>query len=666
MAETALIYAVEDIATDGAPTLEIYRRPGILDLDYDTVKGWGIQATGQRPDFVWFRGDLYLVGGFSRVLVRHRLGTRWWPAGIRQPDAVTSVVEGSGSGGSPGQCLAYSTFIHKVGERLMAESNPSNVIQLADQTGLGYDWTLQTSGAEERTTDVRCYRSMNGGPYRLAAEVPYGTGTFTENVKTNQLLQTGPSGHYLPPFGVSFAAKAFGRMWYARTNEYPHRVWGSQPGNPQYVNITDYRDTEDREPITGMAKSRDVLLVFCLTSVYILRKHGSSGFNFTLQKIDSAVGCTSHWAIKEIHNKLWFPSPDGVWLYDGGLRYAMADVREFWKQDYEANRSEFANAFAIDDRAGKNYLLYVPRPGKPAFTAGHANAADIGTVAYVGNYLNFEPSIGGQNMEPDWSMDLYNRLATCAVYSQLGEVLLCWDDAEVRLFDPNNDDDDGDTFGKELQILTGHQLFMEPDDQPPRGRRGRRAPADGRQSQYLVEERPRSIREMGRGRHPAGRSEVRPEERALHGAREGDRPGAVRLLQGWPESRDELPRVWRLPHARVCWTRPRGPRRACRRRLHRHAPVREPVDESAGHEERTRGADVESPPRDRRERCGRRLHHHARHQAQRRRRGVLREGPPGQLGEPASDRQPGRHPRDRREHGRGIHRRRDRAIRRRK
>jgi len=459
--ETQLIYAVEGIAIDGSPTLDLYRRPDVLDLDYETVKSWGVIATGSKPDFVWFRGDLYCVGGFSRVLVRHRSESVWRAAGIRQPTDFLSVVEGVGAGGSPGQCLAYTTFIHKQGARLLAESNPSNVVELPDQTGKGYVWTLQSTTAEARVTQVRGYRSMNGGNYRLAFEVPYGTTTFTENVKTNQLLQTGPSGHYIPPYGVSFAAKAFGRMWYARTNEYGHRLWGSQGGLPQYVPLTNFRDTDDRETITGLAKSRDVLIVFCLNSTYILRKHGSSGFDFTLQKIDSAVGCTSHWAIREIHNKLWFPSTDGVWLYDGGLRFAMEDVRNFYRADYEANRDSFKEAFAIDDRTGKNYLLFTPRPSKLTFGR---EPTPVGTVCYVGNYVNFEPSIGGENAEPDWSLDLYERIHTSAVYSEIGETIIASEDFAIRQFDEENDDDDGDTLQKHMVILTGHQLFMDPGD----------------------------------------------------------------------------------------------------------------------------------------------------------------------------------------------------------
>ncbi len=460
MPETALIYAVESVATDGSPILEIWRRPALVDLTYAKVKTWGVIATGQKPDFVWFRGDLYLIGGYSRVLVRHKQETRWRPAGVRAPDAAVSTVEGAGSGGSPGQCIAYQTFVHKQGARLLAESNPSIVSELPNQTGKGYDWTFQTSGYEERVTHVRGYRSMNGGPYRLALEVPIGTTTYFENVKTNQLLQTGPSGHYIPPFGLSFAAKAFGRMWYARTQEYPHRLWGSQPGQPQYIPLTNFRDTDDREAITGLAKSRDVLIVFCLNSTYILRKHGSGAFDFTLQKLDSAVGCVSHWGIREIHNKLWFPGTDGVWVYDGGFRFAMADIRDFYRADYEANREPFKRGFSIDDKTGKNYVFYIPRPGAPAF----AREDSVGTVSYVGNYVNFEPSLGGQNPEPDWSLDLYGRLHTAAVYSEIGEVIIASEDAKIRKFDEDNDDDDGDALQKHLVILTGHQLFMKPGD----------------------------------------------------------------------------------------------------------------------------------------------------------------------------------------------------------
>lgn len=463
--ETSLLYAGVEFP-EAEPEVTMYRRPSVVDVDYDTIRGWGVLATGKRPCFVWYRGDLYNIGGFSRPLVRHRADARWLPAGIRAPEGTLVCVTGTGSGGSPGEALCYVTYLHKQGALLMAESNRSNIIQLTGQTGAGYDWTLPTTGAEHRVTHVRLYRSMNGGPFRKAAEVPYGTPAFTENVKTNLLLQSGPgSGHYPPPNGCAYGQKAFGRMWYARTSEHPYRIWGSEAGDPQYVPLTNYRDTSDREPITAIARSRDATIIFSLTSAYLLRQYGSGAFDFTLQKLDSAVGCTSHWGVLEVHNKLVFPAQDGIWQYDGGFRYLMADIRNFWSEDYERDRLPFLDSFAMDHKRDKNYVLFTPRPDKPTF-----QGVTVGTVAYVGNYLNSEPSIGGQNAQPDWSVDVHDRVAQSALYSAVGEVLVAWDDGEIRIESDTDPDDDGDALLKHLTAISPHLAFQDEGDDQESGK----------------------------------------------------------------------------------------------------------------------------------------------------------------------------------------------------
>ncbi len=464
--ETALLYT--GVAyPDAEPEVTIYRRPSVIDTTYTEVRSWGVLTTGKRPCFVWFRGDLYNIGGFSRPLVRHRVDARWLPAGLKSSNATLVVVEGSGSGGSSGEALCYITLLHKQGELLLAESNRSNIVQLTGQTGKGYDWTLpDKSAAEVRATHVRGYRSMNGGSFRKAFEVPLGTPSFTENVETNLLLQEGPgSSHYPPPNGTAYGEKAFGRMWYARTSEHPYRLWGSAAGDPQYVPLTNFRDTSDREPITAIAKSRDATIIFSLTSAYLLRQYGGGAFDFTLQKLDSAVGCTSHWGVKEIHNKLIFPAQDGVWMYDGGFRYLMSDIRNFWSADYESDRLPFLDSFAMDHKRDKNYVLFTPRPDKPLF-----EGQTVGTVAYIGNYLHSEPSIGGQNSQPDWSVDVADRTAESALYSSVGEVLVAWDDGEIRIEDDTDPDDDGDALQKHLTAVGPHLTFQDEGDDVESGK----------------------------------------------------------------------------------------------------------------------------------------------------------------------------------------------------
>src|SRR3990172_7294763 len=109
-----------------APEATLLRKPSMVSLTYAAAKNFGLLATGSRPCFVWFRGDLYDVGGYSRPLVFHRVDARWLPAGIRGPEQVLAVVAGASAGGSPGEALCVITFAHKQGDLLLAESLPSN------------------------------------------------------------------------------------------------------------------------------------------------------------------------------------------------------------------------------------------------------------------------------------------------------------------------------------------------------------------------------------------------------------------------------------------------------------------------------------------------------------------------------------------------------------
>lgn len=454
---TQLIY--QSVLSTLEPDATLWRKPSAVNLSYAAAKNFGLQSTGKRPCFVWFRGDLYNIGGYSRPLVRHRVDARWLPAGIRGPERPLTVVAGVSSGGSVGEALCVITFGHKQGALLLAESEPSNVVSLPGQLGAGYVWTLPTIGAEARTNVVRAYRSMNGDSFRFVYEVPYGTATFTENVKTNLRTVELPSGHRLPPFGTSFGEKALARMWYARTSENPFRLWGSLPGEPQNVPATNYLDTEDREPITGLAATREAFIVFCAESAYLLRKTGDGQFDFHLQKLDSAIGCLSHHGIRIIHNKVYFPFEDGPWLYDGGFRFIGSDIRNFWKADYASDKQPFLDSFAIDNRESKEYRLYTPRPLNPNF-----QGQVVGTVAYVGNYLNSEQSIGGQNSQPDWSVNVHARTASAAYYSSLHEVLIAWTDGFIRVENEEEEGDDGDDLLKHLTAISPHQCFLDEGD----------------------------------------------------------------------------------------------------------------------------------------------------------------------------------------------------------
>lgn len=434
---------------------------GVVDKSY--FLNQGVVYTGYRPCFVWYRGDLYVIGYYSRPVVRHAGDGTWRLCGIRPPQLELVVGPGASSGGSAGACLAYITFLHKRGGVVLAESNPSNVVDVGDLSGEGRAWSnIDNASAELRVTHVRGYVSMDGAEFRAAWEAQYGVTAYAENIRTAQLTYAGPDfTNHIPPatrFGHSWA----GRMWYANSPNYPYRVWYSKPGFPQYVKPSAFRDTLDRETITAIWKGRNELIVFCDRSTYMIRQFGQGEDDFVLEKLDSDVGCISHFGIQEVHNKLWFPSEDGIWIYDGGFRYLMKEVQPLWKSDWEAHKTQFKNGFALHDRINKTYMWVTRRP--TPLQEFENTGLHPGTVIYCGYYGAYEPSMAGDQPHPEWTLDMRGRFDSCGFYNEDGELVIGSCDGVIRIQDWTDDDDDGDSLQKEAIIRSGHQLFFEPGD----------------------------------------------------------------------------------------------------------------------------------------------------------------------------------------------------------
>jgi len=427
----------------------------------------GIFSTGRKPCFVNFQGDIYVAGAFSRVLVRHKVDRRMLPAGIIPVRQKIAIANGVGAGGSTASgVLGYVTLLHKSGDRVLAESDRSNVVDVGPSAGTGWVWSnLPTTGEDFRVTHIRGYRSMDGDDYRMAWESPFGLSSFTENVLTQNRTILGQIAgrNALPPKGVHYMTDWGGRMFYARTAEHPYRTWWSAPGNPQYVDPSNFVDTWDRGAVTGLAKQNTNLCVFEAREGHLVRQFGQESLNdFVLVKIENSVGCINHFGLVEIHRKLWVPAEDGMWIFDGGFRYLMRDFRRYWVADYKANPMAFQTGFGYDDRKAKTYVFVTARD--PVQDLGEKTDLECGTIAYVGTYESFEPTMGGQNPEPDWTLDVYGRRNSAALYDSAGDVLIGSCDGIIRKHDDADPNDDDDAIEKELIIRHGHQVYQRPGD----------------------------------------------------------------------------------------------------------------------------------------------------------------------------------------------------------
>lgn len=90
--------------------------------------------------------------------------------------------------------------------------------------------------------------------------------------------------------------------------------------------------TENREEITGAASFRDVLVVFTDVSTYVLL--GASDKDFQMRKVDSSVGCVSHWSIVEANGLLYWMAKDGIYAFNGSkVEKVSQGIDQLWSNE---------------------------------------------------------------------------------------------------------------------------------------------------------------------------------------------------------------------------------------------------------------------------------------------------------------------------------------------
>lgn len=415
-----------------------------------------------RPSVVLYKGRCYIVGYFSKNLVITE-NLEVLGLGIQPPQSAPTLGQGTSSAGSVGNAIGRIAFRHRRlngngQSAIVHESSMSAPSSTLAVTGSGRNWTgLPTTSPDARVTHIAGYLSMDGGPFLEAWERDIGAASVQENVLTASLGAVGSSRRGVPPW-AKFIEKYHNRLWYAGNPDFPGRLYYSEANEPESVAATNTLDTRDGEAITGLKRAGDQLMVFCAGCTYDVQGYSGAeagaAADLNMRKVEPSIGCPSHHAIVNIHERLWFPFESGVYLYAGGeFKRIMGDITDFWRDNYRANRSAYENAIAEDDRFWQTYKLVVDDTTRSFY--------------YIGSYKDFDPREGEGQAQPDWTFDVRTRTDTAMgrlteIGRHLPELYVGSDDGIVRQENVStNFNDDTDTNLMTMKLATKADYFED-------------------------------------------------------------------------------------------------------------------------------------------------------------------------------------------------------------
>lgn len=419
-----------------------------------------------KPVFERYRNRAYIAGYFDSCLV----WTERWELlknGITLPGTAPTLALGASSGGSSGINLGYATFVHKINGIVVAESNPVGPTAAVEASGQGFSWSaIPASGADSRTTHVALYRSVDGAIPRLAGEVTYGTTTLTENVETDSLgrelpVRIGADGQAEVDWNArgqvpycKINTNYHRMMFYAGDPNHPERIYHSLIDEPEAVNVDEadgtFLVTLDGEPVIGMFRHGDELIIGCNNPPAFYAVQGYSETDLQIRKISNFYGLLSHHSQCYIgpNSDLWFADPmQGPCMYNGSFRWLFRDRAKVWTDYAKANPTLIEGCWAVQDRVRRAYKLFIPQ-------------SDDSSYYHVGF---FEPTLSGE--QPWWTTDIRTREDTFACEVQddgqaWADLHTASSDGIVRKENVDTDaSDDSDTYAKAVTIQHAH-LFL--------------------------------------------------------------------------------------------------------------------------------------------------------------------------------------------------------------
>jgi hypothetical protein len=418
----------------------------------------------RRPSHIHFEGIKISVGPWERGIAivpanAAPSGDAAVLLGITAPANAPTLATAGGGTIPAGNHIGYFSYVHKDNGVDIHESDlspGSNTLTLSGTQQR--TWTWDQSDAESRVTHVRFYVSVDGEVPLFVEDRAIASGSpMTEDISSyGDPPPVDADGNLtnargVPPY-ARMVEKYNDRAWYGPDPVLPYRFWYSERGEPESVGPLNFFDFKDRESMTSMRKAGTDLVTQGAHVTYQVTGYDES--DFQMRKVSDSIGCLSFFAAVAINEVLWFPAQLGVFTYipGGALRNMLGDdLSTWWATEYKAYPSIFEGSVAVHDKEESLYKLLLVYSSLPR------------SRYLIGHYRDIDPANGGAG-PMRWSFDYRGRADSGigilydpgtlreAVYAGTCDGYLRAEN------DYENDDDDGDSYGKKLTLDLPHFL----------------------------------------------------------------------------------------------------------------------------------------------------------------------------------------------------------------
>jgi hypothetical protein len=454
------------------PTANLYGTLTAADI-VEIALPSGVNTFNALPSFATFndaaKSRLYAVGGWTDNLLLTE-DFRLYRLGIQAPTNELVAVSGTGSAvgvtlsgtGITAEIVPYIRWWDDVHQRRSPLSGPGPVISAADDS-VTYD-NLPTT-APESVTHIEFWEARDGASPRFVARRDLGTTSFTHAVPTLSLGEAETSS-----FG-RFPRCRINVMWHDRhvlagDDRYPNRIYFSDLNEPErYAGF--FLRTRKGERVVALISTRDHLIVCGAHSMYIVT--GWTEDDIAMEILEPRIGCINHQAVAQPHGNTIIPSHQGPYLLVGTSVHPInREFKKLWRQQLDAHRLDYDEAFAVDDTGENVYLLYV---GQNSYVTDPRETPVTVRTQWVLDYTPTLVEEGGGYGQPNLAFDAQVRQYTAAAMLDVpggrgGHLFVGANDGHIRWANVHTDadaafDDDGDAFDKTWIVRTGHYEHNE-------------------------------------------------------------------------------------------------------------------------------------------------------------------------------------------------------------